>query len=58
MVNFHNVLIFIITDRGAEFSSNFLMTVQDELGIRIELSTTFLPHIDGQNILSTLLRIY
>ena len=52
------MLIFIIRDRAIEFSSNFLRTFQDELGIRIDLSTTFLPHIDGLSVISTLLRIY
>ncbi|XP_069150832.1 uncharacterized protein [Solanum lycopersicum] len=35
-------------DRGTKFTSHFWRSMQKEFGTRVNLSTTFHPHIDGQ----------
>ncbi|XP_059295585.1 uncharacterized protein LOC132048921 [Lycium ferocissimum] len=47
VVRLHGVLVSIISDRGTTFTSNFWRTLQDELGTRLDLSTTFHPQTDG-----------
>lgn len=45
----HGVPISIISDRGPQFTSHLWRAVQIELGTRVELSTAFHPHTDGQS---------
>ncbi|WMV08050.1 hypothetical protein MTR67_001435 [Solanum verrucosum] len=42
----HGVPVSIISDRGPHFTSIFWRTFQDELGTRVDLSTTFHPQTD------------
>ncbi|XP_049397233.1 uncharacterized protein LOC125861356 [Solanum stenotomum] len=37
-----------LAHRGPQFTSSFWRTFQDELGMRVDLSTTFHPQTDGQ----------
>ncbi|WMV29303.1 hypothetical protein MTR67_022688 [Solanum verrucosum] len=48
VVRLHGVPVSIISDRGSQFTSSFWRTFQDELGSRVDLSTAFHPHTDGQ----------
>ena len=45
----HGVPVSIISDRGTQFTSHFWRAVQHELGMQVELSTTFHPQTDGQS---------
>ena len=45
-VRLHEVPIYIISERGAQFIANFWRSFQKRLG-HIRLSTTFYPQIDG-----------
>ena len=49
VVRLHGVPVSIISDRGSQFTSSFWRTFQDELGTRVDLSTTFHPQTDGQS---------
>ncbi|XP_015081239.1 uncharacterized protein LOC107024791 [Solanum pennellii] len=49
IVRLHGVPISIILDRGTQFSSHFLRSMQKELGTRVDLSTAFHPQTDGQS---------
>ncbi|GJY24571.1 putative reverse transcriptase domain-containing protein [Tanacetum coccineum] len=45
----HGVLILIISDRDSRFTSRFWQTVQEALGTRLDMSTTYHPQIDSQS---------
>ena len=45
----HGVPISIISDRGTQFTSHFWLSMQKELGTRVDLSTAFHPQTDGQS---------
>jgi len=49
VVRLHGVPVSIISDRGSQFTSSFCRTFQDELGPRVNLSTSFHPQTDGQS---------
>ena len=49
IVRLHGIPVSIISDRGTQFTSQFWRAVQQELGTRVELSTTFHPQMDGQS---------
>ena len=49
IVRLHGVPISIISDRGTQFTSHFLHSMQKELGTRVDLSTAFHPQTDGQS---------
>ena len=48
IVRLHGVPLFIISDRGPQFTSHFWKSFQKSLGTQISLSTTFHPQTDGQ----------
>ncbi|GJX27495.1 putative reverse transcriptase domain-containing protein [Tanacetum coccineum] len=50
IVSRHGVLVSIISDRDSYFTSRFWQSLQKALGTRLDLSTTYHPEIDGQNI--------
>ncbi|GKB85506.1 putative reverse transcriptase domain-containing protein [Tanacetum coccineum] len=45
----HGVPILIISDRNSRFTSRFWQTIQDALGTKLDMSTTYHPQIDGQS---------
>ncbi|GJS26610.1 putative reverse transcriptase domain-containing protein [Tanacetum coccineum] len=45
----HEVPISIISDRDSHFTSRFWQSMQDALGTRLDMSTAYHPHIDGQS---------
>ena len=45
----HGVTLYIISDRGTQFTSKFLKTLHAELGTTLDLSTAFHPQSDGQS---------
>ncbi|GJT83493.1 hypothetical protein Tco_1057835 [Tanacetum coccineum] len=45
----HGVPILIISDHDSRFTSRFWQSMQDELGTRLDMSTTYHPQIDGQS---------
>ncbi|WMV46187.1 hypothetical protein MTR67_039572 [Solanum verrucosum] len=49
VVRLHGVHVSIISYRGPQFTFIFWKTFQDELGTRVDLSTVFHPHTDGQS---------
>ncbi|XP_047264435.1 uncharacterized protein LOC107865203 [Capsicum annuum] len=49
IVRLHGVPISIISVRGTQFSSTFWKKLHEELGTRLDLSTTFHPQTDGQS---------
>ena len=49
IVRLHGVLLSIISDRGTQFTSKFQRTLHAELGTRLDLSTAFHSHTDGQS---------
>ena len=49
IVRLHRIPISIISDRDPRFTSRFLGKMQEVLGTRLNLSTTFHPHTDGQS---------
>ena len=49
IVRFHGVPLFIISDRGTQFTSMFWRTLHVELGTRLDFSTAFHPQTDGQS---------
>ena len=49
IVRLHGVLLFIISDRGTQFTSKFWRTLHDELGTQLTFSTAFHPQTDGQS---------
>nr|GEW97287.1 reverse transcriptase domain-containing protein [Tanacetum cinerariifolium] len=48
MVARHGVSISIISDRDSRFTSRFWQSMQDALGTRLDMSTTYHPQTDGQ----------
>ncbi|PHT39342.1 Phytochrome B [Capsicum baccatum] len=48
IVRLHGVPISIISDRGAQFTTNFWKSFQRSLGTQVNLSTAFHPQTDGQ----------
>jgi transposase InsO family protein len=49
VVSRHGVLISIISDNDARFTSNFWRSLQKSLGTRLDMSTTYHPQTDGQS---------
>ncbi|WMV24899.1 hypothetical protein MTR67_018284 [Solanum verrucosum] len=49
IVRFHGVPISIISDIGSQFTSRFWRSFQEALGTRVDFSTAFHPHTDGQS---------
>ncbi|XP_070019831.1 uncharacterized protein [Nicotiana sylvestris] len=49
IVRIHGVPVSIISDQGTHFTSPFWKALQRELGIRVELSISFQPQMDGQS---------
>ena len=49
IVRLHGVPVSIISDRGTQFTSRFWRALQEALGTRLDLSTTFHPQTDGQS---------
>jgi len=49
IIRLHEVPIFIIIDRGSQFTSRFWRSFQEALGTRVDLSTAFHPQTDGQS---------
>ncbi|GJV52777.1 putative reverse transcriptase domain-containing protein [Tanacetum coccineum] len=45
----HGVSISIISDRNSHFTSRFWQSMQVALGTRLDMSTTYHPHTDGQS---------
>nr|GEU35342.1 retrotransposon protein, putative, Ty3-gypsy subclass [Tanacetum cinerariifolium] len=45
----HGVLILIISDRDSRFTSRFWQSMQEALGTRLDMSTTYHPQTDGQS---------
>ncbi|GJZ52122.1 putative reverse transcriptase domain-containing protein [Tanacetum coccineum] len=45
----HGVLVLIISDRDARFTSRLWQTFQKALGTRLDMSTTYHPQTDGQS---------
>ncbi|GJS20140.1 putative reverse transcriptase domain-containing protein [Tanacetum coccineum] len=45
----HGVPISIISDRDSRFTSRFWQSMQEALGTRLDMSTTYHPQIDGQS---------
>ena len=48
IVRWHGKPLSIISDRGAQFTSQFLRSFQKSLGMQFKFSTTFYPHTNGQ----------
>ena len=48
IVCLRGILLSIISDRGAEFTSRFWRSFQKGLGTKVKLSTTFHPQMDDQ----------
>nr|GEW60185.1 reverse transcriptase domain-containing protein [Tanacetum cinerariifolium] len=49
IVTRHGVPISIISDRDSRFTSRFLQSMQEALGTRLDMSTTYHPQTDGQS---------
>ncbi|GJS97267.1 putative reverse transcriptase domain-containing protein [Tanacetum coccineum] len=49
IVSRHRVSIFIISDRDSHFTSRFWQSMQNALGTRIDMSTTYPPETDEQS---------
>ncbi|GKD16418.1 putative reverse transcriptase domain-containing protein [Tanacetum coccineum] len=45
----HGVPISIISDRDSRFTSKFWQSMQEALGIRLDMSTAYHPQTDGQS---------
>ncbi|GJT93386.1 putative reverse transcriptase domain-containing protein [Tanacetum coccineum] len=48
IVSRHGVPISIISDRDSRFTSRFWQSMQEALGTRLDMSTTYHPQTDGQ----------
>ena len=44
----HGILLYIISDRGAQLTSTFWRSFQKWLGTKVKLSTAFHPQMDSQ----------
>ena len=44
----YGILLSIILDIGAQFTSRFWRSFQEVLGTKVKLSTPFYPQMDGQ----------
>ena len=42
-------IVSIVSDRGAQFTSQFWQGFQDAIGMNLKLSMAFHPQIDGQS---------
>nr|GEX17398.1 putative reverse transcriptase domain-containing protein [Tanacetum cinerariifolium] len=49
VVTRHEIPVSIISDRDPRFASNFWRSLQNALGIRLDMSTTYHPETDGQS---------
>jgi hypothetical protein len=49
VIRFYGVLVSIIFDRDPRFTSRLWPTLQQALGTKLNLSTTFHPQTDGQS---------
>nr|GFB80041.1 putative reverse transcriptase domain-containing protein [Tanacetum cinerariifolium] len=45
----HGITVSIISDRDPRFASNFWRSLQNALGTRLDMSTTYHPETDGQS---------
>ncbi|KAL0551609.1 hypothetical protein IC582_010698 [Cucumis melo] len=62
MVRLHGVLVSIVSDRDARFTSKFWKGLQAAMGTRLDFSTTFHPQTDGKTerlnqVLEDMLRV-
>src|SRR5688572_8275278 len=46
IIRLHGVPTSIVSDRGAQFTSRFWRSIQEQMGTRLELSTAFHPQTD------------
>ena len=49
IVLLHGVPIYIVSDRGTQFTSRFWGSFQEVLGTQLRFSTAFHPQTDGQS---------
>ncbi|GJW00026.1 putative reverse transcriptase domain-containing protein [Tanacetum coccineum] len=49
VVSRHGVPVLIISDRDGRFTSKFWQSLQEALGIQLDMSTAYHPQIDGQS---------
>ena len=49
IIYLHRVLVSIVSDTGATFTSVFWQELHKALGIRLDFSTSFYPQTDGQS---------
>nr|GEV29528.1 putative reverse transcriptase domain-containing protein [Tanacetum cinerariifolium] len=49
VVTRHGIHVSIISDRDPRFTSNFWKSLQNALGTRLDMSTTYHPETDGQS---------
>ncbi|GJW31681.1 putative reverse transcriptase domain-containing protein [Tanacetum coccineum] len=49
IITSHGVPISIIYDRDSRFTSRFWLSMQEALGTRLDISTAYHPHTDGQS---------
>ncbi|GJS99485.1 reverse transcriptase domain-containing protein [Tanacetum coccineum] len=49
IVSRHRVPVLIISNRDSRFTSRFWQSLQEALGTRLDMSTAYHPHMDGQS---------
>ncbi|GKF66563.1 putative reverse transcriptase domain-containing protein, partial [Tanacetum coccineum] len=49
VVSRHGVPVSIIFDRDSRFTSRFWQSLQKALGTKLDMSTAYHPHTDGQS---------
>nr|GFC51290.1 reverse transcriptase domain-containing protein [Tanacetum cinerariifolium] len=49
VVTRHGIPVSIISDRDPRFASNFWRSLQNALGTRLDMSTTYHPETNGQS---------
>nr|KAJ0187438.1 hypothetical protein LSAT_V11C900490520 [Lactuca sativa] len=49
IVRLHGIPLMIVSDRNSRFNSRFWMSLQEELGTKLCLSTAYHPQTDGQS---------